>query len=178
MSDNVIRQDVIQIAFDTNLKVLQEILTDLDEIKKAANGTGETDGLDKVKKQANNANDSAKKLNDTLSKVGSTLGTVAKKAAGLTFKATAAGIGACATAVGALAAKSLSAYGEFEQLKGGVETLFGAKGAKSVEEYAKYVGKDVSKVADEYKNLLAVESTVIRMRTTHIRPLDCPLTII
>ena len=162
MSDNVIRQDVIQIAFDTNLKVLQEILTDLDEIKKAANGTGETDGLDKVKKQANNANDSAKKLNDTLSKVGSTLGTVAKKAAGLTFKATAAGIGACATAVGALAAKSLSAYGEFEQLKGGVETLFGAKGAKSVEEYAKYVGKDVSKVADEYKNLLAVESTVIK----------------
>lgn len=162
MSDNVIRQDVIQIGFDTNLKVLNEILGQLDDIKKAANGTGESDGLDKVKKQANNANDSAKKLNDTLTKVGGTLGTVAKKAAGLTFKATAAGIGACATAVGALAAKAVTAYGEFEQLKGGVETLFGAKGAKTVEEYAKYVGKDVSAVKDEYKNLLDVEAKVIK----------------
>lgn len=162
MADNVIRQDVIQIMFDTNNKVLNDILGQLDDIKKAANGTGESDGLDKVKKQANNANDSAKKLNSTLGKVGSTLGTVAKKAAGLSFKATAAGIGACATAVGTLAAKSVSAYGEFEQLKGGVETLFGAKGAKSVEEYAKYVGKSASEVKDDYKKLKDIEAEVLK----------------
>ena len=162
MADNVIRQDVIQIGFDTNLKVLTEITDQLDDIKKAVNGTGETDGLEKVKKQANEANKSASTLNDTLSKVGGPLGKVAKKAAGLTFKATVAGLGACATAAGALAVQAVSAYGEFEQLKGGVETLFGAKGAKTVEEYAKYVGKDVSAVTEEYKNLLAVEDIVLK----------------
>lgn len=162
MAENVIRQDIIQIGFDANLKVLKEITEQLDDIKKAVNGTGESDGLDKVKKHADKANDAAKKFNTTLSKTASALGNVAKKAAGLTFKATAVGIGACATAIGALAGNAVSAYGEFEQLKGGVETLFGAKGAKSVEEYAKNVGKDVSKVGDEYKKLLEVEQTVIK----------------
>ena len=162
MSDNIIRQDIIQIGFDTNLKILNEIQNQLDDIKKAANGTGETDGLDKVKQQANKANDSAKTLNSTLSKVGGTLGTVAKKAAGMTFKATTAGIAACATAVGTLAAKSVSAYGEFEQLKGGVETLFGAKGAKSVKEYAKIVGKSASEVKGDYKKLKDVEAEVLK----------------
>ena len=162
MAENVIRQDIIQIGFDANLKVLKEITDQLDDIKKAVNGTGESDGLDKVKKNAENANNSAKKLNNTLGKVGGTLGKVAKSAAKLTFKATAVGIGACATAIGTLAAKSVSAYGEFEQLKGGVETLFGAKGAKNVEEYAKNVGKSVSEVKDEYDKLLGVEATVIK----------------
>ena len=58
--------------------------------------------------------------------------------------------------------KSVSAYGEFEQLKGGVETLFGAKGAQNVDEYAKYVGKSVSSVKGEYEKLKGVEATVIK----------------
>lgn len=161
MAENVIRQDIIEIGFDANLKVLKEITEQLDDIKKAVNGTGETDGLDKVKKQANKANDSAKKFNNTLSKTASALGTVAKKAAGLTFKATAVGIGACATAIGALTTQSVQAYAEFEQLKGGVETIFGAKGAKSVEEYARNVGKCVDDVKAEYDKLKEVEKTVL-----------------
>ena len=149
MSENVIRRDIIEVGFDANLKVLKEITGQLDDIKKAVNGTGESDGFDKVKKQANNANDSAKKLNTTLSKVGSTLGRVAKKAAGLTFKATAVGIGACATAIGTLAAKSVSAYGDFEQLQGGVETLFKGS-ASTVQKYANDAYKTSGLSANEY----------------------------
>lgn len=162
MAENIVREDIIRIGFDANLKVLTEITSQLDDIKKAVNGTGESDGLDKVKRQADKANESARKLGDSFSKVGNAIGTVAKKAAKLTFKATVAGIGACATALGALTVKSVSAYGEFEQLKGGVETLFGAKGAQNVEEYAKYVGKSVDSVKGEYEKLKGVEATVIK----------------
>ena len=87
---------------------------------------------------------------------------MAKKAAGLTFKGTVAEIGLSAAAIGGLTAKAVSAYGDFEQLKGGVETLFGAKGAQSVEEYAKSVGKSVSEVEDTYKKLKGVEATVAK----------------
>lgn len=149
MSENVIRSDVIQIAFDTNLKVLTEITNQLDDIKKSVNGTGESDGLDKVKKQANGANESAKKLTKTLGKVGGALGTVAKKAAGLTFKGTVAGIGLSAAAIGGLTAKAVSAYGEFEQLKGGVDTLF-KDSSKTVQKYANDAYKTAGLSANAY----------------------------
>lgn len=154
MADNVIRNDIIQIGFDTNLKVLTEILDQLDDIKKSANGTGESDGLDKMKRQAD-------KLTTSLGKVGGALGTVAKKAAGLTFKAATVGITACATAVGTLTTQAVSAYGEFEQLKGGVETLFGA-GGLSIGDYAKSVGKSVAEIQDKYTDLKSVENTVFK----------------
>lgn len=40
-----------------------------------------------------------------------------------------------------LSQSALDAVGDFEQLKGGIETLFGAQGAQSVQEYARLVGK-------------------------------------
>lgn len=61
----------------------------------------------------------------------------------------AAAIGVAATAIGALGKKSLDAYADYEQLVGGVETLFGA-GGKSIEEYAESVGKTVDEVRQEY----------------------------
>ena len=65
------------------------------------------------------------------------------------------------TAVVALGKQSVDAYGSYEQLAGGVETLFGA-GGKSLEEYAADVGKSVDEVRDEYNNLMAAQETVIR----------------
>lgn len=155
MSENVIRQDIIQIGFDSNLKVLKEILGDLDGIKKSVNGVGKEDGFDKAKK-------SAKKFDDTLSKVGRTAGKVAKKVAGITFKGTIAGIGACATAIGGLTTQAVKAYSSTQQLQGGVKTLFGTKETKNIQEYAKLVGKSTKDVTKEYNNRLQAEKLVMK----------------
>lgn len=75
-----------------------------------------------------------------------------------------AGIGtavsAASVAVGKLSQEAVEAYGEFEQLKGGVETLFGA-GGKEIEEYARSVGSSVDEVKDKYESLMAAQSTVM-----------------
>ena len=69
-----------------------------------------------------------------------------------------AGAGAV-TALGALAVKS---YADYEQLVGGVETLFGTRGAKSVEEYAQLVGKSVKDVEAEFGMLQDAQSQVMQ----------------
>lgn len=74
-------------------------------------------------------------------------------------------VGAAAAAAGTAAVVSLTksavdAYKDYEQLVGGVETLFGA-GGKSLEEYAESVGKSVDDVADEYSRLTSAEDTVL-----------------
>ena len=51
-------------------------------------------------------------------------------------------------------------YANYEQLVGGVETLFGA-GGKTLEEYADSVGKTVDEVRDEYNRLMKAQQTVM-----------------
>ena len=72
----------------------------------------------------------------------------------------AAGIAAASAAIGALVKSSVSAYANYEQLVGGVETLFGAQGM-SLEDYAKSVGKTVDEVQDKYNSLMSAQSTVL-----------------
>ena len=67
---------------------------------------------------------------------------------------------AAATGVAALTTAAVSAYADYEQLVGGVETLFGT-GGQSLEEYAKSVGKTVSEVKGEYESLAKAEKTVL-----------------
>lgn len=69
------------------------------------------------------------------------------------FKGVAIATGAVATAFAGVVTASVKARGELEQQVGGIETLFGTKGAKTVEEYAKSVGKSVNKVKKEYDTL-------------------------
>lgn len=74
-------------------------------------------------------------------------------------------VGAAAAAAGTAAVVSLTksateAFAQYEQLEGGVQTLFGA-GGKSLEEYAASVGKSVDDVADEYSRLTSAEDTVL-----------------
>ena len=98
-----------------------------------------------------------KKMATYALKAASALGTGLVKGA----KMATAALTAATLAVGALVAKSVSAYADYEQLVGGVETLFGA-GGKSIEEYAKNVGKTVAEVSKEYQNLKASESMVLK----------------
>lgn len=60
-----------------------------------------------------------------------------------------------------LAKSSLEGYGNYEQLVGGVKTLFGTE-AGSVEEYAQSVDQSVAEVADKYNSLLRGQETVLK----------------
>ena len=82
------------------------------------------------------------------------------KIGSVALKGTAVAIGATTTAVGGLVAASTKAYSSYEQLVGGVSTLFGA-GDKSLEEYAQSVGKTTDEVKDKYDSLITAQSSVM-----------------
>ena len=92
-----------------------------------------------------------------VSKLGNTLSKGLKTAA----KGAGIAIGAAATAVGFMVKSAVQAYGQYEQLVGGVETLFGA-GGKSLEEYAESVGKSTTAVRREYNILVKSQNTVLQ----------------
>ena len=97
--------------------------------------------------------DSAKsKAGELAGKIGSGLTAAAKVGA--------AALGAVATGVAALTKSAVESYADYEQLVGGVETLFGA-GGKSIEEYAASVGKSVEDVKSEYDTLMTAQSAVL-----------------
>lgn len=75
------------------------------------------------------------------------------------MKVVAASLAAAGVAVGALAKQSLDAYADYEQMVGGVKTLFGTE-ASSVEEYAASVEKSVGEVQGEYDALVAAQNKV------------------
>ena len=54
---------------------------------------------------------------------------------------------------------SVAGFSQYEQLAGGVRTLFGTE-AQSLEEYANSIGKSAEEVAGEYEKLLASQQTV------------------
>lgn len=58
-------------------------------------------------------------------------------------------------------ADMVMAFGEVEQSIGGIETLFGAQGAKSVEEYAQLVGKSVDEVGGEFDTLMKAQTLAL-----------------
>lgn len=94
------------------------------------------------------------KLKSGFSKIGSIAGT-ALKGVGIA-------VGAATTAVAGLVTASTNAYAEYEQLVGGVETLFGTRGAKTVEEYAKITGQSIKYVSAEFEMLEKAQETVMK----------------
>lgn len=98
------------------------------------------------------ATNSASKMSSVMKGIGSSAIKVGK---GLAVAGAAA-----ATAVTALVSKSVGAFADYEQLTGGVETLFGA-GGRSVEEYAQSVGKSVSDIQGKYDSLMSAQNVVL-----------------
>lgn len=72
----------------------------------------------------------------------------------------AAGLAAATAAVTALSKAALGSYGDYEQLTGGVETLFGA-GGKSLEEYAESIGGMTDKAKRQYNDLITAQEFVM-----------------
>lgn len=86
------------------------------------------------------------------------LGSIAKTGLAVLSTAVISGV----TAFGALTKAALDSTASLEQNIGGVETLFGTRGAKSVEEYADLVGKSVDYVAAEYEMLQKAQDQVLK----------------
>ena len=110
-----------------------------------------------AKKALQEVSDEGGKAESKLSKTFSAIG----KGAAIAGKAIASGLAVGATACVGLATAAIKSYSEYEQLVGGVETLFGTRGAKSVEEYAKLVGKSVDSVSAEFGMLQQAQSDVM-----------------
>lgn len=125
-----------------------------------------TEAIDALKQTTNEAKKTADSLGDTSksgekssSKLGTALGKIGKGAAAV-GKAVGAGMVAAGTAVAGLASAAVASYASYEQLVGGVQTLFGA-GGKTLEEYAASVGKTVDECREEYDSLMKAESLVM-----------------
>ena len=84
------------------------------------------------------------------------IGSFAKKGMALVAGAVTAASGAMV----ALGKSALDAYADYEQLTGGVSTLFGAQD-RSLEEYAASVGKSIDEARGEYDKLLQAQNEVL-----------------
>lgn len=96
---------------------------------------------DEVKNCAKDANSTIKKMGDGVAKVGKTIG-----------KAITAGAAAAGAGVVALGKQALDCYGNYEQLVGGIETLF-KDSAGAVEQYAKDAYKNQQMSANQYMDI-------------------------
>ena len=123
------------------------------------NASGFARGIKSVIGSVKNMNESMKDATNTASKMSSVMKGIGSSAIKVGKGLAVAGA-AAATAVTALVSKSVGAFADYEQLTGGVETLFGA-GGRSVEEYAQSVGKIVSDVQGKYDSLMSAQNVVL-----------------
>lgn len=91
------------------------------------------------------------------SSIASSAGGAVKSIAKIGTAAVAAG----ATATAALVKSSVDAYASYEQLRGGIETLFGA-GGQSAKEYAKSVGKSTDEAKKDYQQLMNAQNIALK----------------
>lgn len=95
------------------------------------------------------------------------IGSFAKKGMALVTGAVTAASGAMV----ALGKSALDAYADYEQLTGGVSTLFGTQD-RSLEEYAASVGKSVDEARGEYDKLLQAQNEVLDNASEAFRTAD------
>lgn len=140
------------IEIDGDVEAIKQKLKDL-----GADVKGSFKGVDEVNK----------KLDGTKSRIGQIGSGIKSAFRGLNkigtgaVKAIGAGIGAASAAIGGLSMAIYGATGDYEQLVGGVETLFGA-GGKTLQEYAAEVGKTAGEVSGEYSKLMASQNEVLK----------------
>ena len=97
---------------------------------------------------------------DETGKKTSDLGEKIKNGLATVGKAAVVGVTAAATAIGTIGTKAIQAYADYEQLVGGVETLFGTS-AGSAEEYAAQTGEAVDDVRMKWASLSRAQNIIM-----------------
>lgn len=103
-------------------------------------------------KASNKIGNISKKATTAFSKIGNV--------AGAGMKLAAKGATVAAGAIATLSTMAVKTYSNYEQLVGGVETLFGA-GGKSLVEYVNAVGKYSPEISAQYNDLMAAQNKVM-----------------
>lgn len=117
-------------------------------------------GMDtsKFEEGSNSADNIMKKFGDTITK-SFLKSQIAMKALSLGFDLVKKGVSAAVQGFTKLVDGAKTAYASYEQLSGGVETLFGA-GGKSLEKYAESIGATAEEAAGKYDMLMEAQSRV------------------
>lgn len=113
-------------------------------------------GVDKTKKDLKDTTNTAKDESSKLEKHVSKIGELAPKIGKLAVK----GVAAAGAAIGTITKFAVSYYSEYEQLAGGVETLFGAQGM-SLKKYAQSIGQTVEQARGKYDQLIQAQTEVM-----------------
>lgn len=113
-------------------------------------------GVDKTKKDLKDTTNTAKDESSKLEKHVNKIGELAPKIGKLAVK----GVAAAGAAIGTITKFAVSSYSEYEQLVGGVETLFGAQGM-TLKEYAEKVGQSVDQAKGKYNQLIQAQTEVM-----------------
>lgn len=100
------------------------------------------------------------KAEGSVGKFSAVFGKIGKLAA-VAGKAIASGLAIGVVAIAGLTGVATKHFANYEQLVGGVETLFGA-GGKSLEEYAQSVGQTVEEAQDKYHALMSAQDVVMK----------------
>ena len=120
-------------------------------------------GIDDTTDKAKRAKDDIEELGDEGTRTEGKLGSAFSKigsAAAKVGQTIGVGMLTASAAVVKIGKDAIETYSEYEQLVGGVETLFGA-GGKSLEEYADSVGKSVEEVEEKYNELIGAQEIVL-----------------
>jgi phage-related protein len=113
-------------------------------------------GVDKTKKDLKDTTNTAKEESSKIEKAVNKTGEIASKVGKLAVK----GVAAAGAAIGTITKFAVSSYSEYEQLAGGVETLFGAQGM-SLKKYAKSIGETVGQAKGKYDQLIQAQTEVM-----------------
>ena len=99
-------------------------------------------------------------MGDAGARSSSSFGSAWKTGLGFVTKVTTAAVTAAAVGVTKLTQEAVSSFADYEQLTGGIETLFGA-GGMGLEEYAASIGKTASEAAEGYASLIQAQEYVM-----------------
>lgn len=113
-------------------------------------------GVEETKKGIKDTANTAKEESGKIEKAVNKTGEIASKVG----KAAIIGATAAATAIGTITKFVIQHYAEYEQLAGGVETLFGAQGL-SLKKYAQSIGQTVEQARGKYDQLIQAQTEVM-----------------
>lgn len=113
-------------------------------------------GVEETKKGIKDTTNTAKEESSKIEKAVNKTGEIASKVS----KAAIIGATAAATAIGTITKFVIQHYAEYEQLVGGVETLFGAQGL-SLKKYAQSIGQTVEQARGKYDQLIQAQTEVM-----------------
>lgn len=119
-----------------------------------------TQNLDNIESELKQAGNAADDNSGKFEKLGGVLKGVGKVAK-VMGKAAVSGITAAGTAVGKITKDAVESYSNYEQLVGGVETLFG-NGGLTLKQFAKQEGQTVAAARSQYKELTAAQNEAFK----------------